>query len=109
MTNTGSVTINFSEERIDEAMLAQLKAQSKDQKNEQLTEDSDSDEVESIHGRPEGENVEESLKLYLKPDEMSDSSKLNFSYEVRSFTSTQLQLQLAFENKLYISISPSPD
>jgi len=55
-----------------------------------LTEDSDS-EVRPILGRPEGTNVE-SLKVYIQPDEMSDSSKINFSYEVKSFTSTQMQL-----------------
>ena len=72
-----------------------------------MTEDSD-DEVKPIFGRPEGKN-ETSLIVYIQPDESSDSSKLNFSYEVKSFTSTQIQLQLAFENKLYVSISSSPD
>jgi len=92
VTNTGFVTINFSEERIDDAMLAQIKALEKEPKNEneQLTEDSE-DEVKPIFGRSEGKN-EEILTVYILPDESSDSSKLNFSYEVKSFTSTQMQL-----------------
>ena len=77
------------------------------EKEEQLTEDSDN-EVQSIYGRSEGKHADQ-IKVYLKPDEMSDSGMLNFSYEVKQFTSTQMHLQLAFENKLHISISPSPE
>ena len=40
MTNTGLVVINFSEDRIDEAMLAQIKTLDEE---EQLTEDSDNE------------------------------------------------------------------
>jgi len=73
-------------------MLAQIKALEKEPKNEneQLTEDSE-DEVKPIFGRPEGK-IAESLKVYIQPDESSDLSKLNFSYEMKSFTSTQMQL-----------------
>ena len=82
------VIINFSEERIDEAILIEIKTLEKEEK---LTEDSEN-EVQPIYGRPEGKNVEQ-LKVYLMPDEMSeDSGMLNFSYEVKSFTSTQMHL-----------------
>ena len=67
-----------------------------------MQEDSDNEFV-FIFGRPAGNEVE-GLNVYINPDEMSDLSKLNFSYEVKSFTSAEMQLQLAFENKPYISI-----
>jgi len=53
-----------------------------------LTEDTE-DEIYRVYGR--GRKIN-GVQIYIEPDEMSDPSSLNFSYEFKAFTDTSAQL-----------------
>ena len=49
------------------------------------------------------------FKMFIEPDEMSDSSKLNFKYKTTTFNSDQLQIELEFEEAKFVSTNPEPE
>ena len=49
------------------------------------------------------------MTVSIEADEMSDVSKLNFDYEIVDFGEEKIEMQLNFDEKSYVSVSPLPD
>jgi len=54
-------------------------------------------------------NVSEIIKVDVEPGDLYSKENLGFSWNVASFTKTQLDIQLTFEKPLYVSVGPDKD
>jgi len=56
-----------------------------------------------VYGTPDESWNVEGVKMWIEPSEMSDREKLNFSYSMKDIGEEKLDVQLNFENPIYVS------